>query len=316
MSNIIGPIVQLVIATLLVLSIAGYFGRTHKFLELSSHFKTQYLLGSAGCLLICLFLESWGDAAGALLVAGINLSAIIPWYRAGQSVANREIEGRRLKLVFANVYRLNTAYDAFTALVKRHEPDLVIVQEVDAVWAGALQTLRQQYPFIEVMPRDGGSGIALYSRFPFERLPMHLTEGDARPGILVRLKLGDITVSLLSIHPHAPIRRGYFERRNKMLISAAGYLLNLSPPKICVGDLNTSLWSPYYQSFIRQTKLVNTRKGFGLLPSWPTFMIFDWLMIPIDHCLVSHDIEVIKTRVGEPIGSDHLPLLVEMEING
>jgi endonuclease/exonuclease/phosphatase (EEP) superfamily protein YafD len=43
-------------------------------------------------------------------------------------------------------------------------------------------------------------------------------------------------------------------------------------------------------------------------------MYFDWLMIPIDHCLVSDDIRVIMAQLGEAIGSDHLPLIIELEI--
>jgi endonuclease/exonuclease/phosphatase family metal-dependent hydrolase len=40
------------------------------------------------------------------------------------------------------------------------------------------------------------------------------------------------------------------------------------------------------------------------------------LMIPIDHCLVSSDIRVITLRTGRNIGSDHLPIIVDMVIPG
>jgi endonuclease/exonuclease/phosphatase (EEP) superfamily protein YafD len=312
--SLIDLVVQSIIAALLLFSIAGYFGKLHQYLELTSHFKIQYLIASVVCLLVGLIFRNWWCATGALLIVAINIPSIAPWYKTGQPAVRREVKARCLKLVFANIYRLNAAHDTFLAFVDRQTPDIVIVQEVDAVWAGALQRLRHRYPFFEALPRGGGSGIALYSRLPFERLPIVSTEGDARPGILAGLKLGDVTVYLLSIHPRAPLRSGHFERRNKMLAAAAVSLRDLPSPKICVGDLNTSLWSPYYQSFAKQTKLVNARKGFGLLPSWPTFMIFKWLMIPIDHCLVSPDIRIVNAQAGEEIGSDHLPLIVEMEI--
>jgi endonuclease/exonuclease/phosphatase (EEP) superfamily protein YafD len=99
-----------------------------------------------------------------------------------------------------------------------------------------------------------------------------------------------------------------------MLATAADCLRNLPGPKICVGDLNITPWSPYYRSFVERTKLVNVRNGFGLLPSWPTFLFFKCLMLPLDHCLVSDDIRVADAQTGEPIGSDHLPLIVEIEL--
>ena len=198
--------------------------------------------------------------------------------------------------------------------MERHQPDVVVVQEVNDGWAHALQALSQKYPFCVVLPKEDGSGMALYSRLPFESLPLALPEGDARPGILIGLHTEGETVFILSIHPRAPIRSGHFELRNKMLATAATLLRDLPEPKICVGDLNISMWSPFYQDFAKQTGLINVRKGFGVLPTWPTFMVFGWLMIPIDHCLVSSDIRVVTANTGERIGSDHLPLLVELEI--
>jgi endonuclease/exonuclease/phosphatase (EEP) superfamily protein YafD len=307
-------LVQFVVVTLLILGGAAYLGRLHKYFELISHFKVQYLIASAGCLLMCLIFRNWLSAAGALLSMAVNLSSIAPLYKARRSTTNQMGESRRLKLLLANVHRLNSEHEKFLFCIQQHQPDVVIVQEGDDAWANALQILNQEYPFSVVLPRDDGSGMALYSRFLFERLPVELSEGEARPGILVRLNVDCVRVSILSIHPRAPIRRGHFERRNRMLAAAAACLQDLLGPKICIGDLNASLWSPFYRDFAKQTKLVNVREGIGLLPSWPTFTYSDWLMIPIDHCLVSHDIRVIMAQLGEPIGSDHLPLIIELEI--
>ena len=58
--------------------------------------------------------------------------------------------------------------------------------------------------------------------------------------------------------------------------------------------------------------LRNARSGFGILPTWPTFMPV--LYIPIDHCLVTKEIDIIKLRTGRNVGSDHLPLIADLAI--
>jgi endonuclease/exonuclease/phosphatase (EEP) superfamily protein YafD len=81
---------------------------------------------------------------------------------------------------------------------------------------------------------------------------------------------------------------------------------------ILVGDFNTSLWSPYYYKFVEKTRLINGRRGFGVQPSWPTDLPIFY--IPIDHCFVSPEFQVLNSRVGENVGSDHLPLITDLVI--
>jgi endonuclease/exonuclease/phosphatase (EEP) superfamily protein YafD len=99
-----------------------------------------------------------------------------------------------------------------------------------------------------------------------------------------------------------------------MLGAGAAVIRELAGPNICIGDLNTTMWSRYFRDFVEQSGLASVREGFGVLPTWPTFMGPNWMMLPIDHCLVSADIRVVTASVGDRIGSDHLPLIVELEL--
>lgn len=307
-------ITQLSLICVLLFSMAGYLGRLSKYAELASHFRIQYLLGSSACLLACFLYGEWRWAVVAALGVAINLAEVAPWYAGVKKSASNRDGGRRVKLILANVNFENTARETFIAFAQRQAPDLLIVQEVDAAWCDSLKALRSLYPFSEMKPRDGGSGMALYSRFPFESAPIVLPEGDARPGILAKVDFERAVVSLLSIHPRTPIQNSHFELRNKTLASAADCLLKLSAPKICIGDLNITPWSPYYRNFAKRARMVPAGKRFGPLPSWPAVLFFKWLMIPLDHCLVSDDIKIIQVKTGERIGSDHLPLIVEFEL--
>jgi endonuclease/exonuclease/phosphatase (EEP) superfamily protein YafD len=306
---------QVSTVTLFLLSVAGHFGARHNLPELASHFKLQYLLAALVCAALCLIFRSWYWAAGALLVAALNAAVILPFYFDRPAPPSSPASGARLKLVHVNVNYKNSRYDRLLDFAAREQPDVLVVQEATEAWVKGLQPLAARLPFALGLPRDKGAGLLLLSRFPFERAELKLPEGDVRPGLLVNIDAAETPVWLLSVHPHTPLKQKEFEARNAVLASAALSLQNLPAPKIFVGDLNTTLWSPHFQSFVAQTGLVNVRKGFGVLPSWPTFLPFGkLLMIPIDHCLVSDDIRVVQARTGADIGSDHLPLVVELEL--
>lgn len=122
----------------------------------------------------------------------------------------------------------------------------------------------------------------------------------------------DRVVSLVATHPVPPSNEDYFLSRNSQLDGVAEYVRQVGAESIVMGDLNMSMWSPYYRKFIDRAKLRNTRQGFGIQPSWPTNLPI--LQIPIDHCSITSKLKVSNNRIGKDIGSDHYPLIVDLAL--
>lgn len=40
-----------------------------------------------------------------------------------------------------------------------------------------------------------------------------------------------------------------------------------------------------------------------------------FMLIPIDHCLVSNDIIILDRRIGSNVGSDHYPIYIELGLS-
>ena len=121
-------------------------------------------------------------------------------------------------------------------------------------------------------------------------------------------------------HPLPPISQRNFRTRNEAYSRIEEAINRLSGSAVLIGDLNTTIWSPCYQKLVDETGLVNTRKGFGILPTWPTSnndfglpgLAARLLAIPIDHCLVSPELQIVQTRALSSVGSDHRPIVVDL----
>ena len=144
--------------------------------------------------------------------------------------------------------------------------------------------------------------------------PDLLTEQRLEPGDeLVRLVDGvGRRLQLVGTHPMIPLGQRNYAARNTQLATVGDLLRRGDGARLHVGDLNASLWDLNYRTLEARTGLRNVRRGFGILPTWPTFLPF--AMIPIDHVLVSGEVGVVDVRTGARIGSDHLPLVVTLTL--
>lgn len=292
------------------------------YLELLSHFQVQYFVLSLLLLvLLCCLRHQWLIAFSVFMVA-VQSMQILPWYlpHGGQAIA----QPANLRLLIANLNTQNRSFDPVLSLIRQETPDLALLIEVDEAWLEQLDTLKDilPYQFGEANPYN--LGIVLYSRQPLINAQANPFETARNTGITANLTINGQSLALIGIHPPPPIKPHWFQVRNRQLDAIARYVQTLSTPVIVMGDFNSTPWSPYFQRLMRQTKLHNTRQGFGILPSWPVPTSYDpmagWMSrllgIPIDHCLVSPTLKTVHIRTGPPVDSDHRPVIVDLQVDG
>lgn len=303
-----GLIQALAFATVVV-SMATLIGHRYYLLDILSHFRAQYLLASVIVAVLLVLLRSRRWAAVMFVVTAINSIPVAIWH-IGAAEAS-QAGGSTTKLLLSNVYSGNPDTRHLFDLVALEKPDLVFLQEVTAARSRELGTLRDQYPYSLNIPREDNFGIAVLSRYPFSNARVIESPPYGYPSLVVDVDIDGQHATFVTTHPSPPLDAAGFDARNIQLASIAELLADATGPRVLIGDLNTTMWSAYYEQLVTTTGLVDARHGHGVLPSWPTQLPF--AMIPIDHCLVSDGIAVRRVRTGPDIGSDHLPLVVELQ---
>lgn len=293
-----------------LLSLVTFAGHAHRFLELFSHFRLQYFLATAVLALLLFVLRSRRWAAIMLIVTAINAVPVLPWY-IGEAEASQS-SGPRIKLLLSNVYAGNEDTRQLLDLIDQEQADLVFLQEVTDACNRELAALREDYPYSLNIPREDNFGIAVLSRHPFSNASVIQSPPHGYPTLIVEIVIGDRAATFVTTHPAPPLGDAGFDARNIQLANIAAVIAEAAGPRVLIGDLNTSMWGEQYELLVEKTNLVDARHGFGVLPSWPTQLPF--AMIPIDHCLVSEEFRVTDVRSGPDIGSDHLPLIVELQL--
>ncbi len=306
----------IIIVSDFILSLAGHIRAWP--CELAAHFKVQYLCVAAVCAISFFLFRARRWLIAALIVLVMNAAVIAPWYVPQPLFASKP-RVRNFRLVLSNVLWKNKNHAAVVELLRRENPDLFILVEADRPWLEAMNPLRDAYPHLLTAWEHDGQ-IACFSRHPLK----DLRTDEKFQAVMASLDFGGRQVSVMALHPPPPTNDQDFRARNAQLATAAQIARQLPRPLLLAGDLNASLWSPYFAELLQASGLKAARKGFGVLPTWPNFLavraepksvnLYPLLRIPIDHCLVSDDIQVVDCRTGSKIGSDHLPLIVDLAL--
>lgn len=302
---------QIIAFFVFTFSLPTIFNHIHRYLELFSHFRFQYFSLSLLCTVLFLIYRNYKSAFTMALVLILNSVYIIPWYFNFNENTDDKYTVQ-LKILHSNVNTANIHYQQLIGLIKQENPDIVVVQEASSIWINQLASIKNIYPYKKAVPRNDNFGIAMFSKYSLDEIQEIYWGTSNLPSLKANFTISGQSVTLITSHPLPPISNEFYISRNTQLNEIAKASKKVSKPLILIGDLNVTMWSTDYEVLERGTGLRNARKGFGILATWSTNLPF--MMIPIDHCLLSSEFKVDSINTAQDVGSDHLPLVVTLRL--
>lgn len=299
---------------LLAVSLAGSAGAWLWLLDLTSHFRMQYLVIAA----VMLALAAVAVSRTALALAGAALvwngCLIAPYYLGQGALASRDLApaSPAVKIIALNVLTSNPHKARVVDYLRRQSADIVGLSEIDERWARALEELADIYPHRFYEPRPDNFGIALFSKLPWQSARVLRHRASGVPSILAQVGQPGAEVLLVVTHPPPPMGPHYTAMRDADLAETAELCAGQSLPCLIIGDLNATPWSSAFRHLVQRARVRDSALGHGIQTTWNAQSPL--IRIPIDHILVPATASVETRRIGPELGSDHLPVEVVVRI--
>ena len=279
-------------------------------LDLLTHLRPQYAIGFAVLTGLCGLLRDRNAALIGLAGVVVNgLPAALLYVSPDPAPAP---EGATLRVVTINVFSANRTPEAVLEFIRAENPDVLFLQEVTPYWNERIEEIRRSYPHVLSCPREDNFGVALYSRIPIaDSRILNFSEAGI-PSVYAVLDTPSGPLHFIGTHPVPPVSGRNTRLRNDQLGRAAEFARALSGAILLAGDLNVTSDSPVFGDLREASGLRDSRRGFGVQATWPAPSP---VRIPIDHALHSDGVHIRDRRVGPPVGSDHLPVILDITIS-
>lgn len=301
----------------LAVAVLGRLAATlHPLLDLFSHAALHV---AASALVVGGLLALAGRRAWALAALGLAVAALAPSHGLLQAPAAGEGAHDDLTVVQFNARHSNRQVGDFVAALLRdpaRRPEIVVVQEVSPLVLLQLGALDAAYPNGVLRAEYSAYGVAIFTSLHLADDETLRMPGAANHAVRLRLRLPRSGRQLTLIETHAvwPLGTQVAARRNAELAFVAGLAAqSAGEPVVLVGDLNVTPYSPHFRALERAAGLTSNLRGRWPVGTWPGWMPA-WAAIPIDHLLVSPQVQVLERRVGPSFGSDHYAVTTRLRV--
>lgn len=234
--------------------------------------------------------------------------------RPVESCEKNESDINRISLLTTNVLQKNRGVHRLLGIIVEADPDIILAVEVDEWWTERLADgLRSRYAHSICYPLSNGYGLALFSRLELIGPEVRFILDDAIPSIQtqVRIRSGAL-ISLYGVHPRPPAIQQPSTERDVELLRVGLEIKAHGKPAIVLGDLNDVAWSPTTLNLMRAGDLLDPRRGRGFYNTYPAR--WPGLRYPLDYVFNTCHFRICGMRVLPEFGSDHLPLIAELNL--
>jgi endonuclease/exonuclease/phosphatase (EEP) superfamily protein YafD len=298
---------------LAVVSVASFFGGWLWWLDVLANFRAQFVVGLLVFSLSLLLTRFRRTGIAVFAVAVVNLIPVLPLYVG--SPGESEPSAPSIRVMSFNLLSDNERFGEVIDYIRSIDPDLVLLHEASRPWEVAVEAAGLGYEVIR--PRSDNlifGTLVLVRGVEIEAVSFGFAAAQPRAVQLSYRPTGwPEAIDVLSTHPLAPTERVRADLRDAQLQFAADWASGLDTPRFVVGDFNATPWSSPFRGLMDDAGLRNSQIGFGLQPSFPTTSNVI-LRVPIDHLVHSDHFVVRDRRLGPDLGSDHFPLIVDIEL--
>ncbi|KEO75129.1 endonuclease/exonuclease/phosphatase family protein [Anditalea andensis] len=224
------------------------------------------------------------------------------------------VKENSLSILMYNVKMDNDRYGDFLKLVEESDPDVILLTEPDQKWADEVSMLDKSYPYNVIYPLDNTYGMIVYSRLELMDTELNFLVKDDIPSIYAKVKLpsGEFA-KIHCLHPEPPKPGTDTYERDTEILRVGQRIMDDGGAVIIAGDLNDVAWSRTSEQFQRKTNMLDPREGRGFFNTYNVFVpLFRY---PLDHFFYTKDFYLISLEKLKPIGSDHFPLMIRLELS-
>lgn len=231
------------------------------------------------------------------------------------------------KVAQYNKLDTNQSYALIASWAEHEHIDLLVLQEVENNNANLLrEALKQLLPEGPPVKSIRPNGLLVLSRFPIQNYETKIVYDGKSETHAVRFDVevpNDRTIRVYTVHTEKTLSKQTHNINKEELLNTAKWLAEDSSDRIIfMGDWNTSSYSPVFKEVLRATSLYH--QSFSIIPenTWPSFMPYKILQLPIDHILYKQQFtladkgyfNLIEKRRGPSMGSDHHSLIANFEL--
>ncbi len=189
-------------ALTVAVSVLPLGARLYWTLELSTHFRVQYLAATAVLLVLVALRRQWAACAVLAAAGAVSAASVLPYLPLAFGAEPAAAAGAPLK-----VLSINVSYRPFSArrlleIIREADADVLVVQELTPHAESVLAELDSAFPHNRKFPANGPYGIGLWSRYELES-GATIALGR-RPAIEARVRGPASAFTVIGVHLSAP----------------------------------------------------------------------------------------------------------------
>ena len=229
---------------------------------------------------------------------------------------------RTLRIAYANVNAWNEPSPHAVDWFESTGADVIALIECSQEWVDALSRSSPggaaAWPHVAIRIEDHPiGGVAMLSKHPLRDVEAIISPEGQFPMIDAVVESPDGAIRIVAAHPVPPIGAGAVGARNAEISWLAKRCAESSLPVAIVADFNDTPFGEALRDFGASSGMRSAASASGLVTTWPSRAgPLPWpapLRIAIDHCFLSRDIGIVALAPGPRIGSDHLPLVIDID---